>query len=439
MSSSSTNVPALKDEKQTSNACSPHNLTTAASMQDTALGPWFESHVEMASQVSLVRHVDPVGPILLPPECLLGACSTSRGDLNEWPFVEQQVLSQNSSKRRVHRALWVSKIPGRKGVVIPCALKFVADGNARDGRSIKREVECHMYIFQKLTEKHAAKDIHNKWPCAELIGYVLANEDAGQCVLLTRKLSGPDFFDIIRAEITGNRPKDAEIYEFHKLRWCSIAMRRIRQLTKLGVRHNDIKPDNLVLDYYQDADSQQKMMDVKIIDLGTASMEQSKDFTGGTSWYESPEQKVLEFHTKRRRNPALAKTVDMTLASDLWSAGLTVTEVLMGKRAVDTMKPPHGPGTLSFRGHYSDNPSLNGWEVDPDEWILIARKSLGLEKTRHRYPVCAEAARWIFHNMVRVTPTERASLDSAIHVLEMYTEKAYKTARHRSLVTRSPV
>ncbi|PFH35766.1 hypothetical protein BESB_054170 [Besnoitia besnoiti] len=364
------------------------------------------------------RLYDPMGPVMFSFPPLQGA-QHPRAEIRLWPRDVDRVISQNSSKRKVHRAVWLSPVEPK--VAFPVALKFVEDGNIRDGRSIKREIECHLYIYQRLAQLMQGKTynrLEDAWPCAEMFGYYLDKKNPGMSVLVTRKLSGPDFFDVIRTEHTSTfNARTAVLYEQHKLQWCLLAMERIAQYSRLSIRHNDIKPDNIVLDFYAAPDSNERLLDVKLIDLGTASMQHAKDFTGGTSWYESPEQKVLEYHTKKQRNLEAAKQVDIGLPSDAWGAGLSITEVLMGRRVVDVMKPPLGPGPLDFRG-------AEGWAVEPKDWVRCARQALGLDREHQRFPLCAEAARLVFSMLVRPKPAMRATVEDVLPHLRLFADEA---------------
>lgn len=325
----------------------------------------------------------------------------------------------------MHRACWLS--PLAPDVAFPVAVKFVEDGNVRDGRSIKREIECHLYIHQRL--KVLQQDLQRRegrtpalgdvWPSAEMFGYFLNRRDPGQSVLVTRKLSGPDFFDVIRAEHSAAfNATTSSAYAHHKLHWCCLALERVSQYALLGIRHNDIKPDNIVLDFYASPTSSERLLDVKLIDLGTACMQHAKDFTGGTSWYESPEQKILEFHTKKHRNPEVAKQVDIGLPSDAWGAGISITEVLMGRRVVDVLRAPHGPGPLEYRG------AEEGWALDPEVWLAKARAALGMDLPQQRFPLCAAAARLVFGLLVKAKPEERATVEEALRQLRAFVREA---------------
>lgn len=307
-------------------------------------------------------------------------------------------------------------------------MKFVDDFNIRDGRSIKREIECHLYIHQRLGQLQQLKPYarqEDAWPCAELYGYYLDRKNPGQSVLITRKLSGPDFFDVIRTEHTSAfNARTAAVYEQHKLHWCYLAMERIAQYARLGIRHNDIKPDNIVLDFFASPDSSERLLDVKLIDLGTASMHSAKDFTGGTSWYESPEQKMLEYHAKKERNLEVARKVVIGLPSDAWGAGLSITEVLMGRRVVDVLRAPGGPGPLEYRGK-------EGWLVHPQVWVSCARQALGLDREQQRFPICSEAARLVFDMLVKPEPADRATVEEVLPHLKRFAEAGFLKAMRR--------
>ncbi|KAH8583872.1 Ser Thr kinase [Cryptosporidium sp. chipmunk genotype I] len=389
------------------------------------------------------RLYDCLGPVMFPIAPLKGI-KHPRGELRLWPTNHDRVISQNSSKRKVHRSLWippksydhtfVNDLNGSETIsAYPMALKFVEDGNARDGRSIKREIECHLYIYQRLSQLQQDQgydNLEDAWPCAELIGYYLDKKNPGNSVLVTRKLSGPDFFDIIRSEHSSSAnlvySKCQALYEYNKLQWCTLALTRIAQYSALGIRHNDIKPDNIVLDFYYNSTSKERHLDVKIIDLGTASMHSAKDFTGGTSWYESPEQKMLEYYTKKSRDLKSAKTVEIGLSSDSWGAGISIAEVLMGRRVVDSMKSPYGPGPLEFKGK-------EGWLMDPQEWIEFAKMALGFDNSNcpYKYKICEEAAKYVFNMLVQVNSNKRANIKDVIQKMDYYTQKAYQVVKQK--------
>ncbi|KAL8426477.1 hypothetical protein Efla_001779 [Eimeria flavescens] len=371
------------------------------------------------------RLYDPEGPLQLSFPPLKGG-RFPRAELRLWPRDVDRVISQNSSSRKVHRACWLSPLDPH--CAFPVAMKFVDDANLRDGRSIKREIECHLYIYQRLSQLQRLKPYRRQgdaWPCAELYGYYLDKKNPGQSVLITRKLSGPDFFDVIRTEHNSAfNPRTAAVYEQHKLHWCCLAMERIAEYARLGIRHNDIKPDNIVLDFFSLPNSNERLLDVKLIDLGTASLHTAKDFTGGTSWYESPEQKMLEFYTKKQRNIEVARQVAIGLPSDAWGAGLSITEVLMGRRVVDVLRAPGGPGPLEFRGS-------EGWAVHPEVWVACARRALGLDREQQRFPICTEAARVVFDMLVKPEPTDRATVEEVIPHLRRFAEAGFLKAVRR--------
>lgn len=364
-----------------------------------------------------MRLYDAQGPVCFPSPPFDGG-QHPRAELRSWACRKELIISQNSSKRKVQRGLWLC--PLTPDVSYPVAVKFVEDRNARDGRSVKREIECHLFIYQRLQqiqEDEGYPTPEDAWPSAELFGYHLDRKNPGRCVLITRKLSGPDFFDVIRQEHSGSG-RVSLTYEYHKLHWCSLALRRVQQYARMGIRHNDIKPDNIVLDFYDTAVGE-RALDVKIIDLGTASMHSAKEFTGGTSWYESPEQKVLEFYSKKQRNQEKARQVDIGLASDVWAAGLSITEVLVGRRVVDCLKLPHGPGPLDYRS------PEESWAVEPAVWAGLARKALlSAPREASKYTFCFDAARYIFDQLVRPDPLERGTLQDAIDELAHQTQRA---------------
>jgi hypothetical protein len=385
-------------------------------------------------------------------------------ELRKWPVLKDAVISQNSSKRKVHRGLWYSQ--NHLNTVFPAAVKFVEDGNARDGRSIKREIECYLYMQQRLEKlkESEKKDMSVSWPSAELFGYYLNVENPGQCVIITRKLSGPDLFNVIRQEscryyqLSQLSPPTATLhafeYQLHKLHWCFLALKRVQHYAALGIRHNDVKPDNIVLDFFITPQGQQ-VLDVKIIDLGTASLHFSKEFTGGTSWYESPEQKCLEYFSKNKQDVNATHDISIDLSSDVWASGISITEILLGRRVVDAAQSG-GPPPLCYRG------SQFGWEIEPSVWVQHVKDSLfnitcalshvessWITKTKKDnnmsnhlcqketqsspntsfayltaayFPFCFQAAKEIFDSLVRPIPTDRKSIADAIEIVLRYTK-----------------
>ncbi|KAJ1607643.1 Ser/Thr protein kinase [Cryptosporidium canis] len=428
-SSISTSNPVIPPTN-TTNISKPSNICNITQISSRNLSLIYE------------RLYDRLGPVMFPVAPLKGI-KHPRGELRLWPTNHDRVISQNSSKRKVHRSLWIpqngcepSYNDSKTSEAIsayPMALKFVEDGNARDGRSIKREIECHLYIYQRLSQlqqDQGYNHLEDAWPCAELIGYYLDKKNPGNSVLVTRKLSGPDFFDIIRSEHSSSTSsiysRCQALYEYNKLQWCTLALTRIAQYSALGIRHNDIKPDNIVLDFYCNSTTKERHLDVKIIDLGTASMHSAKDFTGGTSWYESPEQKMLEYYTKKSRDLKSAKMVEIGLSSDSWGAGISIAEVLMGRRVVDSMKSPYGPGPLEFKGK-------DGWLIDPHEWIEFAKMALGFDNLNnpYKYKICEEAAKYIFSMLVQVNANKRANIKDVVQRMDYYTQKAYQAVKQR--------
>ncbi|KAK6589353.1 Ser Thr kinase [Cryptosporidium xiaoi] len=446
----SINVLNVNDLENTKTSTATSNITSSSVSKIGSSSsivpinkPLYNLSIASPKNYSLVykRLYDRLGPVMFPVAPLKGI-KHPRGELKLWPTTHDQVISQNSSKRKVHRSLWIpSQLDSKFEIdsnstvsAYPMALKFVEDGNTRDGRSIKREIECHLYIYQRLSQLQQIQGydhLEDAWPCAELIGYYLDKKNPGNSVLVTRKLSGPDFFDIIRSEHSSSANavynRCQALYEYNKLQWCTLALTRIAQYSALGIRHNDIKPDNIVLDFYYQDESNERHLDVKIIDLGTASMHSAKDFTGGTSWYESPEQKMLEYYTKKNRDIKSAKTVDIGLSSDSWGAGISIAEVLMGRRVVDSMKTPYGPGPLEFRGK-------DGWLIDPQEWVEFAKIALGFDNKNtppYKYKICEEAAKYIFNMLVQVNSSKRANISDVIKRMDYFTQRAYQEVKLR--------
>ncbi|ORM40060.1 uncharacterized protein BXIN_1195 [Babesia sp. Xinjiang] len=366
---------------------------------------------------------DRIGPVMFRNSLYEGLHSPN-AELRLLPDTSSLLISQNSTQRVVYNAFWLPKQFPK--IALKVAVKSVKDCNIRDGRSIKREIGCHLYIFQKLmgTSDDSSRSSRigiDDWPTSEILGYYLDKKNPGMSVLATRKLFGPDFFDIIRSECSPRfASRNTPLYELNKLDWCIIAMERVAQFSELGIRHNDLKPDNIVLDMYESCGV--KRVDVKVIDLGAASMEGTKEFTGGTSWYESPEQKLLEFYTKKHHNTKRAQTIDIGRASDAWGIGQSVIEVLIGRRMVDHIRPPFGTGPPELvdppqevEDGEADPMWWNRdeyWTIPPRVWLQSIRNVLQLDSPNQKFPICAKAARYVFDRLMRVDPRERASVRS---------------------------
>lgn len=136
-----------------------------------------------------------------------------------------------------------------------------------------------------------------------------------------------------------------------------VAVRCIRQilaglahLHRMGLIHRDIKPANLLLD----SDG-----NVKVADMGLArplAHGQTLTMTGvpvGTPWYMSPEQ--------------VSGTEEVTGASDVWSAGVVLYELLRGERLFKAPNPllvAHQVKAQEIRlseALYGKSPKLIAW------------------------------------------------------------------------------
>lgn len=366
---------------------------------------------------------DGIGPVMFESSLTQGLKSRM-AELRMIRDPKSILISQNSTQRVVYNAYWLPKQFPK--IAVKVAVKSVKDSNMRDGRSIKREIGCHLYIYQQLMGGInklgvVSPILADDWPTSEILGYYLDKKNPGNSVLVTRKLFGPDFFDIIRSECSPRfSSKNTPLYELNKLDWCIIALERIAQISELGIRHNDIKPDNIVLDMYECRGT--KRVDVKVIDLGAASMERTKEFTGGTSWYESPEQKVLEFYTKRHHNMKRAQTIEIDRASDAWGAGHSIIEVLLGRRMVDHVAPPRtkeAPELINPPQEVDEAASDplwwnrdEYWTIPPEVWVKRIRTVLKLDDPVQKFPLCAKAARYVYDKLMHVDPRRRASVRS---------------------------
>ena len=140
--------------------------------------------------------------------------------------------------------------------------------------------------------------------------------DAGQAILITHYIRGPDLLDGINERISQKRtfsPEEAASIALHMLR-------SLAYLHQKGFIHRDIKPENFIL---IDNQNDQRL---KLIDFGLVSRVGSADALvemAGTSFYMAPET----FASRARRRQYSDK-------SDCWSAGVILVTVASGGSSV---------------------------------------------------------------------------------------------------------
>eukprot|EP00914_Ancora_sagittata_P027232 GHVO01053320.1.p1 GENE.GHVO01053320.1~~GHVO01053320.1.p1 ORF type:complete len:397 (+),score=64.35 GHVO01053320.1:40-1230(+) len=253
-------------------------------------------------------------------------------------------------------------------------------------KATNRDVAMHRYVERNLPGDES-------WPCAPLAASYLDGDQPGKGILVTKQLSGPDLSKLIKREVHPDSPVACAMHQYTRLHLSYLSALRVRQLFDLNIRHNDIKPSNLLVHRYKDSERMPKL-DVKLIDLGVSSFLNEQKSYGCTKLYISPE---LKNHKK------MGTAIDAR--SDLWALGLTLTEVLMGI----------GPGRIRVEG--------SAWKrfIDDKRDHYFSKQSI-----RHVncMPLCHKAAKYCFESLVHVNPKKREDIDSIIEQLGEWREVA---------------
>jgi serine/threonine protein kinase len=103
----------------------------------------------------------------------------------------------------------------------------------------------------------------------------------------------------------------------------------MEHLHKENVVHGDLKPDNILLGWYELINPDEKYCLVKVADLGRAQRVESFRCSGGTTLYAAPE--VLRWREQRKLRIEQPLIIEQPLKIDVYSFGIVVYQVLTGR------------------------------------------------------------------------------------------------------------
>lgn len=275
--------------------------------------------------------------------------------LGEGGFAQVFLARQTDLERRV--ALKILR-PGKLGE------EYSEEANARH-ESFAKRFEREAKMISRLRDPHT------------VIMYDYGRDVAGQLFMVLEFVDGLTASQLVKAQ--GAIEAQRVVYILEQV------LRSLREAHSLGVLHRDIKPQNIMLFEHMGERDQVKVLDFGIAkplaSVGGSKQDPETELTGadgmlvGTPRYMSPEQ---------------IRGDDLTPASDLYSLGLVVYELLLGKKAVEE------PTTIRIIArHLSAQPIAL-----PDAFVIAPR------------------LREIVHRMLQKEPHDRyQSADEVLHDL----------------------
>jgi len=220
---------------------------------------------------------------------------------------------------------------------------------------------------------------------------------------------GSDLFKYMKKAVQAEMFNEELIAQIFKQ-----AMSGVAYMHGVGVVHNDLKPDNILVlkDFRQDQALELEQGMVVINDFGCATMSKDRQFICGDPRYQSPETWVsMDELMDENSTKDIQK---MPASADVWSMGVTLYELLSG-------------GILPFI--YSEC-NLHEIMSDPDtvdrlRVSITDKTELDLARTQDMSEL-SPACRALLRDMLRknkvMRPTAAACLDHS-----WFTQKALKT------------
>jgi len=173
------------------------------------------------------------------------------------------------------------------------------------------------------------------------------------------------------------------------------AMKGVAFLHDMGIVHNDLKPDNiLVMEEFDPADPEH-VPQVKVADFGCATLSRDTSFSWGDPRYQSPEtwKRMVMVMEKKHSPQDLYKMSDK---ADVWSLGVTLFELLSG-------------GKIPFLYRHA---ALNDVVDHKDMWnkLRTGIESEEIEIREHCAPEMSDEAVELLERMFQKDPAKRPSV-----------------------------
>lgn len=381
---------------------------------------------------------------------------------------------------------------------VAVAVKFIPSRttlpSAAEQESMRREILCNLRLRSRLQKMQynsqrgvlthqqrcvlGPRDAHIWKPAVELIGYYLNSHEPHKCVLVTSLIWGVDVGQWLESQCRATLEAAAKTEQNEKsvnsavtpfaniprssalIRvWIAVLIfRRVFQLHELGIRHNDLKPSNVMIDLYTWKEKQNicykqhdtpleslryiclhperidlRDIDIKLVDLGNATPCRFPRQSGGTPAYLSPEQQLAAYRQYQqareidgsrlnKHEKVGVPTLPLDKRTDFWSLGLTIVEILT---TVSLTQALQGTRPLKYIGVGT----FGGWSLAPEDYIQrLHRGFFGLAESeaaqndflRNKCFVercLASAALQIFNSFIQKDPNDRKTIEDGILIL----------------------
>lgn len=256
---------------------------------------------------------------------------------------------------------------------------------------LRNEIRMRLKIHGKTTNSTL-----RSFPITALLAYHMSNDASWMIVQRHSRL-----------RLGRKMSSDAATEESLKLMYCLLSLRRVKELGKLGIRHNGIHLNSI--QPYRCRDSVHDGIDVKLDRLvnSTDLLTLSFAIDDESLWNAAPEALQLWVKTNKQELTHWSQaTIGKT--ADHWSLGITLCCFLKGAKlkdicAMHQLKPLHTCATE------------NGWKIDPAKWVELLKPKLLLRGESS--PTIDRAACILFETLVRSARHER-EIDNAIYQME---------------------